>query len=232
LKFRNPAEKGNALFLILIAVALFAALSYAVTQTGRGGGTTSREQTALLAAQITQAGADLKTVATRMVLTGTPVASLQFGVNPTEGANLDALGNWLFCTSGPNCVFAPDGGGAAQPSLPVQVFDQNARNTNFGGKTNINQEYATITDNGGFKGIGQDLSPDVVVLFPAIRQDICVAINQGLGLGSTVPVFIMTFPAPLADLIDPGFPAPVPEAGCINAGAPGDNFYYQILVAN
>ncbi len=59
-------QKGNVLFLILIAVALFAALSYAVTQSTRGGGNANSEKSAISIAATLQYSALIKQAILRM----------------------------------------------------------------------------------------------------------------------------------------------------------------------
>lgn len=62
------AQRGNALFLILIAVALFAALSYAVTRTGAGQGSISREEQLLAFSELDQFNEQLASAISRLVL--------------------------------------------------------------------------------------------------------------------------------------------------------------------
>jgi hypothetical protein len=71
------SQRGNALFLILIAVALFGALSYAITTSSRGGGSSiARETTQLKASQMVQYAQAVRSGVQKMVLFGTPVASI------------------------------------------------------------------------------------------------------------------------------------------------------------
>lgn len=67
----HSKQRGNILFLILLAVILFAALSYAVTQSLRGGGNdASDEQSRSLAATLLQNVVAYKLVFDRLYISG------------------------------------------------------------------------------------------------------------------------------------------------------------------
>ncbi len=165
----NRGERGNALFLILIAVALFAALSYAVTQSGRGGGTIDREQSLIAASQITQFPASIRTTVTRMVITGTPVANLNFDTTSPAGTTE---------------VFASEGGGAVLQDPPA----------NIGGATAW--RFKTAPGAAGamtgwfISGVGTDgvNGKDVFAFLDGVSVAVCQSILRGLGLDTNVRV--------------------------------------------
>ena len=112
-KTKCKQEDGNVLFLILIAVALFAALSYAVTQSTRSGGEGSTNETALIdSAQITQYPATIRTAILRMIIRDIEYTNFEFNP-PVDFAD---------CSSTTQCVFHPEGGGATYVTAPSSVM--------------------------------------------------------------------------------------------------------------
>mgnify|MGYP006267247151 CR=1 FL=1 len=114
------SERGNALFLILIAVALFAALSYAITQSVSGGGSDSTsEQNTVNAAALTSFPTTVKTGITRMTLGGASLNALDFdragGGNGSDDSENDVFGNDGTGTDG-GLTFLP-------PAQPAAVTD-------------------------------------------------------------------------------------------------------------
>jgi hypothetical protein len=75
----NHSEKGNVLFLILIAVTLFAALSYAVTSSTRSGsGDTSAETLKLQYSTIQSYVSAMRSELTRMIVGGIAAEDINF----------------------------------------------------------------------------------------------------------------------------------------------------------
>ncbi|MGM0422842.1 MAG: hypothetical protein ACQEQL_07085 [Pseudomonadota bacterium] len=172
-------ESGNALFLILIAVALFAALSYAVTQSGRGGGDISREQTQILAAQIVQYIGSVEQAVQRMTLTGVAEDQLDFYSQQRLHGNdvVRDMDNTL-CTDTSCQVFHPDGGGVTYQHFE-SAGETDPLPAGYGG-TDLKPGHhlATITP---INGVGTAL-PEIVIEFRAIDPKVCQEINRHFGL--------------------------------------------------
>ncbi len=148
-------ENGNVLFLILIAVALFAALSYAVTSSTRGGGgDTSREKSKLEIASLVQYSTGLRTAMMRMAVSNGVSHSNMLFHKPADFSSLTP-------TTEPLAVFHPRGGGATyEPGWFLTCgFD--------------------------VEGMGSDGTPNSwdVVALKEIPEEMCYKINEEIKYG-------------------------------------------------
>ncbi len=162
-KTYRQSEKGNVLFLILIAVALFAALSYVVTQSTRsGGGSTEREKNILSSAQMTQYPTALRTSIIRMVLGGVAIENVFFNA-PGDQAGISAS----------QLVFHPSGGGASFQDAPADLSASG--NSTLQWTFNAQFEVPGI----GIDGTGGN---DVIAFLPGISDGVCRQVNEELGI--------------------------------------------------
>lgn len=168
----RESERGNVLFLILIAVALFAALSYAVTQSSRsGGGASDGEANLVNSAQITQYPASVRTAIVRMIIGGTDVSQLNF--DPPSAFGVATVGCDVVSVSS-TCVFHPDGGGATRVTAPPEVMAA-------GGQGDW-----VFTSDFAIENIGRTTaannSNDIIAFLPGVSQSLCERLNTELGV--------------------------------------------------
>lgn len=159
------SQQGNILFLILIAVALFAALSYAVTNSMRGGNgkNTSEDEIKIDAARVIQDCAILRQSVTRFMAVSDKTADV---IQMNDGTD-----PYYPCRTGANCLFAAEGGGAIIPIPPI-------RKGSKGGMTPQRMEYwfYNISDGATLPGYA---SSKPLLMFEArnLGYEICKKIN-------------------------------------------------------
>lgn len=223
-------EDGNVLFLILIAVALFAALSYAVTSSTRSsGGNASGETDLISSAQITQYPAAVSTAIVRMVMTGIAIDEVRFN-HPSEFAELDSIDLG---------VFHPSGGSATYIPAPSDIMvSGDAGQWVF----NAELEVPDIALSGGDGN-------DIIAYLIGVKKAICSRINKEHGLGAGIPVLSADrsadystrmyddgntdYVVPIVDVpdIDDGAGSFDGQPfGCFQNAGGGDYVYYHVIV--
>ena len=172
---KSVSQTGNALFLILMAVALFAALSYAVTQSGRDSGGISKEKVMLKAAEIAEYCALLESVTMRMILTGTDEGDLEY-CSSGAGAIICEIDSDDVCTSGSDCAFSTDGGGAPSKNIVSEAGESGGNATAYYGAAFVVGVGDTDTGTG-----------DSVCFFNDVSEDVCEELNSNLGISGAIP---------------------------------------------
>ncbi|MDB5491296.1 MAG: hypothetical protein JWO78_1145 [Micavibrio sp.] len=233
----RAGESGNVLFLILIAVALFAALSYAVTQSSRsGGGDANSEKSLVSSSQLTQYPAGVRTAIVRMIVSsGISVEDLLFDDPSNNFVNLttDALKK--------RGVFYPTlGGGATYATAPSEIMASGSYGTwIFSSKYQVQNVGITVANNTG---------NEIIAFLPGVTKSICTKMDQQLGIDITSGIPTGESAVTLADNMDfnhQGIPSGVAATfgsaaaalagqpfGCFVTGS-SPNFvytYYHVLV--
>jgi hypothetical protein len=164
-------QNGNVLFLILIAVALFAALSYAVTTSTRGGGNADKEIEGTDIATYSQKVAFIRSSIQRMmIIQGLTIDEVKLCDVNVFCRTIPSIPAFALCTSGENCLFAPEGGGVD----PLIMRDNNG-------------VYAEVARGATIDGHGtKNILLTGLIGYEPMELSTCQEIQKSFGLPQTI----------------------------------------------
>lgn len=168
---QTATQSGNAFLYVLIAVVLFAALSFVLgrqTSDTSEAGTLAVDRTAMAATQIMAYSASVKGIVDQMTATGSLPENLTF-----EKPSAAGYGTGPYIDK----VYHPEGGGLVDKALPA-AFAANLTNDppagwHLGRFNNV--EWTPST------------APDILVTAFQITRPVCEAINRTLTGAATIP---------------------------------------------
>lgn len=167
------SQRGNILFLILLAVVLFAALTYAVTSTMRGGGKdASKETLGTEVSKIENFGLQVRIALGRMNAGGYQPWQIDF-----SKANFSTATGNATCTTSACKLHDPGGGGIAGYVIPQNMWGDASVCSSV--STWVGRYYFR---NASVKGIGIDDKTDLLLVYPGVSKSLCTAINDKHGV--------------------------------------------------
>lgn len=180
-KSPRQGERGNVLFYILIAVALIAALSYAVSSTGQGSGSAdiSAERAGLTASEILEYSNTISSATTQLKLRGCRDTEISFDntVSGTDYSNANAPGD-------NTCNVFHISGGGVQYTEPETTWLDNDFNAEDFYAENLFTGTACVdfVGSGGTacNTAGVDAA-ELIVIVPFVREEICQQLNRLTG---------------------------------------------------
>ncbi len=169
-KQHTASQCGHALFLVLVAVILFAALSYAITQSERSGSDKGTNVSTISAAGIMEHSMAIQLGVSRLILRGISPEDIDFTLPDDINFSNPPVSNK---------VFHPQGG-----NVSYQNIDPNAVIVDANGVPLDTWSYLSTS---GLAAL--PAGETAVAVLPGIRKAVCESINEKVTGSRDIPVF-------------------------------------------
>lgn len=187
------SQSGSAIFIVLIGIALFAALSFVVAQSLRVTGDSShnmdKEKMALQMTEVTQFFEAIRVKANSLT-TVDGVYDLNLSFKNTvykNGMGVDLCRNNNQTCTDPSCmIFAPEN---PQGITPV-IFNQIVSSTDLNIKTEPQNGHISVAQL-AIEGVGSP-AQDLVLILNGVSPQFCNFYNEKLGISVATPLTDIT----------------------------------------